>query len=85
MDNSRNLKTVVQGKWGVSVTTGDGIDGARLNVYSFPMGHHISKPMRRGIADGMVFATQELAAKYAQEHGYTQPYYKKAWKFSKKY
>lgn len=72
---ARERKTVTQGKWSVSVTTGTGIRGAILNVkrHFEPKRDGVSKYiMAKGDADGMLFPTTEAASEYAFEHGYTQ-------------
>lgn len=61
--------------WSVSYTTGDGQrGGATLHVRRYPVFGDLFRSVR-GDADGMWFASIELARLYAAEHGYTQPYY----------
>jgi hypothetical protein len=72
-------KTVTQGEWGVSVATGDGIDGARLSVYRFRVhGVELSGRCLRGFGYGRLFATQSEAWQWAFDHGYLQLYFTEA-------
>lgn len=72
MQNVNKIKTVTNGKWGSSVTTGTNIEGCILNVYKQTrLGR-----FQYGDANGMKFATSEEAWQYAFEHGYTTQYVK---------
>ena len=73
------IKTVTQGNWGVSVTTGGNIMGAVLHVYQWVKrganGEIMpDSKMRRGDAYGKVFDTTEQAYAFALEHGYLQEF-----------
>lgn len=68
---------VTQGSWGVSFTTGDGMDGAVLNVYRFPRGG-TSGPILKGDGDGRLFASVAHAKVWAFEHGYLVPHFTRA-------
>lgn len=60
-------------RWSVSVTTGSGISGARLNVtrHLEPSRDAVTRfVMLRGDADGRMFATSEEAFAYAHDRGY---------------
>lgn len=54
-------------EWSVSVSTGSGIDGARLCVSHQPDGRH-------GDAHGRLFPSSDAAFAYAAGHGYTEAY-----------
>lgn len=87
----RNTRTVTRDGWGVSCTTGSGIEGAILKVYK----HH-KRPgglryrdgapipfsgiiFQQGDAYGLRFPSADAAWAYALEHGYLQPFYPRAW------
>lgn len=78
MRNHNDVRTVTQGKWSVSVTTGGLIEGAVLNVT-----RHDRKTTKsywgKGDADGRQFATSDEAWQYAYEHGYVVEYRPGAW------
>jgi len=64
------MALVTQGSWNVSVTTGDGICGARLAVFRMPV-----EPRRRiryGDGHGRMFPSSEAAWAWAREHGYLE-------------
>lgn len=67
-------RTVTQGQWSVSCTTGYGIDGAILHVFkSRTIGNrHI---FQNGQANGLHFANSDLAFDFAFERGYLQEYF----------
>jgi hypothetical protein len=65
---------VTDGDWSTAHRTGGGNPGVRLDVYKFPLGHHISKPMQKGDHFGRVFPSEEEAWGFALERGYTQWY-----------
>lgn len=69
-------RIVTNEAWGVSFSSGHGIDGVVLNVYKF----HGNK-CQRGQAYGMTFANSESADVYALEHGYTKYTNRNAIKF----
>jgi hypothetical protein len=70
-------RTVTQGDWGVSCTTGTGIKGAILNVSRSRIAG-VSLPVSkwfRGFGDGRLFDSTESAYQFAYDHGYIQLYY----------
>ena len=70
-------RTVTYGDWGVSCTTGSGINGAILNLYRARIAGQdipVSKWLK-GFGDGRLFPDMEAAQQWAFDHGYTQIYY----------
>ena len=70
-------RTVTQGDWGVSCSTGDSIKGAILHLYRSRIGDHELKydQWMRGFGDGKIFPTTEAASQWAFDHGYLQLYF----------
>ena len=71
---------VTRDGWGVSTETGSGIKGAILHVYKHHGALHRMPRFisQHGDAYGMTFPNAEAATAYALDHGYLQPYYRKA-------
>jgi len=65
--------------WGVSATTSSTFRGAQLNVYKFFERPGRRALMRKGDADGKMFATSEAAHAYAEERGYAEPHITRQW------
>ncbi len=70
-------RTVTQGEWGVSCSTGSGINGAILNVYRARFnGRELPyDKWMKGFGDGKTFPTTEAASQWAFDHGYLQLYF----------
>jgi hypothetical protein len=70
-------RTVTQGDWGVSCSTGTGINGAILHLYRSRIGSHELKydQWMRGFGDGKLFPSTEDASQWAFDHGYLQLYF----------
>jgi hypothetical protein len=70
--------TVTYGGWGVSYTSGSGIDGVILNVYKdypdLPNEWGGLGRFRYGDHHGRRFDTMEQARDFALERGYLQPF-----------
>ena len=69
MKLSRNQKSVTNGPWSVSCTTGTDIQGAILRV-----ARHIGQRIYPGDADGRLFASSDVAFQFAFERGYTKQF-----------
>jgi hypothetical protein len=70
-------RIVTQGDWGVSCTTGSGINGAILHVYRSHIGA-TNLPFDKwfhGFGDGRLFETEAMAWQFAYDHGYLQLYF----------
>ena len=70
-------RTVTQGEWGVSSTTGHGIKGAILSLYRARFNGR-ELPYDRwmhGFGDGELFPSTEAAYQWAFDHGYLQLYF----------
>jgi hypothetical protein len=70
-------RTVTQGDWGVSCSTGHGIKGAILHVYRARFNGRELPYDRwmKGFGDGKNFPTTEAASQWAFDHGYLQLYF----------
>lgn len=71
----KDSPTVTWGPWSVSVTTGDGIQGALLSVnrhYDPSRSKASTYKIARGELDGQVFASEEEAWEAAKARGYTE-------------
>lgn len=70
-------RTVTQGDWSVSCTTGTGITGAILNVSRHRLGGRelTWKRIMHGFGNGRLFPSTEAASQFAFDHGYTQLYF----------
>lgn len=70
-------RTVTQGEWGVSCSTGTGIKGAILHVYRARFAGRELKydQWMKGYGDGMSFPSTEAASQWAFDHGYLQLYF----------
>jgi hypothetical protein len=66
------MTLVTKGDWGVSYTTGDGIDGCLLNVSRFP--DRSDWTNIEYAEKGRPFASIEEASAYALANGYLQEY-----------
>ncbi len=72
----RTPHQVTNGKWGVSYTSGSGINGVILHVAIMRENLPSGAPFKfqHGQGDGLLFPNKEAADLYALEHGYTQNY-----------
>lgn len=77
--NAKNNKTVTNDHWGVSTTSGTGIDGSILNVYRCIDGHHFKDGKFRiqyASLNGMTFKERygEAYQAVCLEHGFLKRY-----------
>ena len=70
-------RTCTYGDWGVSCTTGSGINGAILHIYRARIGK-IDLPVSKwlkGYGDGRLFESTDAAWDWAFSHGYLKLYF----------
>lgn len=75
--SNRSHRTVTNDQWGVSCTTGTGINGAILHVYRSRI-RDIELPYKKwmhGMGDGKLFPNEDLAFQWAFDHGYLKLYF----------
>lgn len=70
------MRLVTNEGWGVSQSSGHGIDGVLLHVYKFH-----GRKCQNGQANNLEFATAEAADQYALDHGYLKLYGRNTVKF----
>ena len=73
------MTAVTRDDWSVSYTTGDGVNGAILNVVRWVDPRDLTSKRLRGDHDKRQFPSVAAASTFALERGYLQVYRRRAW------